>query len=180
MFVTLPHIEMRKQYWLLGILSVWGCSQTANKQSLKVDQQQIIHPFEIRVKNSDYSQGDNWTYVLTEQELKIIYREDVVGRKDTTLLTKALPISKTLKKISQIDFSQLQGVYANSCISDGSRITVQIKKEGYTRSAHIANYYRQEVGQLIGLLNSLTPDKYKIWYNKKALIALEKECKKNQ
>jgi hypothetical protein len=177
---SLPHIEMRTRYLLFGVLYIWGCSQVETGQPSNTNQQQRIRPFEIRVKNSDYSLGDNWTYVLTDRELKIIYREDVVGSKDTTLLSKTLPANDTLKLISEIDFSQLQGLYSNSCMSDGSRITVKITKDGYTRTAHLANYYRAEVGELIGLLNTLTPDKYKIRYDKEALVSFEKECEEIQ
>jgi hypothetical protein len=169
---------MRRKHRLIGLLCLtsclWCCSPNETLQKLENDQQ--IPVFQIKVRNSDYSMGDNWIYVLTERDLKIIYREDVVGSKDTVLFTKTLAGSDTLRKISRIDFSQLHGSYSNSCMSDGSQITVQVIKGSDTTAAHLANYYRAEVGQLIALLNSLAPDKYRIWYEKKALIALEKEC----
>jgi len=60
--------------------------------------------------------------------------------------------------------------YANLCIDDGSQITVTLKKDGKKKSVRLSNYYHDDIGKIIYLVNSLVPEKYKVWYDKQRLI----------
>ena len=90
---------------------------------------------------------------------------------------KSLQPSDTLQQISEINISQLKDYYANPCIEDGSQVTVVIKKGNEKKSVHVSNYYQEDIGKIIYLVNSLVPSKYKIWYDKDRLIADYKRCK---
>lgn len=132
--------------------------------------------FEITLINSDYSLAYSTFIVLTNRKLSIIYKGELVGEKDSLLFSTSVQQSDTLKQISNIDITQLKNYYSNDCVSDGTQITVDIKKNGFIKTVHVSNYYQEDVGKIIYLVNSLIPNKYQIWYDKKKLKAFDKLC----
>jgi len=114
--------------------------------------------------------------VLTEKQLKIIFKSDIVGEKDTLLFFQSLKPSDTLQQIREIHLSKLKEYYSNQCIEDGSQLTVTLKKDGKIKAVHLSNYYHDDIGKIIYLVNSLVPAKYKVWYDKEKLIADYKRC----
>ena len=135
-----------------------------------------IIPFQVVIINSDYAMAYSVQIFLTDKQIKIGYKSGLEGGKDTLLFFKAIQPSDTLKQISEIDLSKLKLRYFNDCIEDGSQITVILKRGNVIKSVHLSNYYQNDIGKIIYLVNSLVPEKYKVWYNKEKLIAEYKKC----
>jgi hypothetical protein len=141
------------------------------------EQKSYIKPFTASIINSNYAAAYSVVTVLNEKELKIIFRSGLVGARDTTVFAKALQLTDTLRQISEINLGQLKDYYANPCIDDGSQVTIVIKKDNKKKAVHLGNYYQEDIGKIIYLVNSLVPEKYKVWYDKETLIADYKRCK---
>lgn len=135
-----------------------------------------IKPFVANILNSDYSMSYGVLVVLTNKDIKIIFKSDVVGERDSVLFYKAILPSDTLRQISEIDLNNLKDYYSNSCIQDGSQITVVLKKGVREKRIHLSNYFQEDIGKLIYLVNSIIPERYRIWYDKGKLEADYKKC----
>lgn len=155
-----------------------SCSISNNReQSKDVNKNTKLTPFEVKLVNSDYSTRHSLLFILTEKELKVISKDDEVGKSDSLVLNKRLQQSDTLQQISNINIRGLQDYYYNECIKDGLQITLTIKKDNTQKSIHVSNYYQEDIGKIIYLINSIVPSKYKIWYNKEKLLGDNKRCK---
>jgi hypothetical protein len=83
-------------------------------------------------------------------------------------------IYELTEKKSENNFSKrLQ----NSWNEKSSQITVILKKREKIKRIHLANYYRDDIGLIIELINSLTPKEYEIVYDKKELLESMSRCK---
>ena len=154
-----------------------SCAQGSGKLNYIGGDDLNLKQFEITIYNSDYSMGYTLQYVLTEKDLKIIFIGGLEGEDDSTLFRVDIQPNVTLNKISNINLDSLQENYTNRCIEDGSQITVRLKKDSKIKMIHLSNYYQADIGLAIELINSLTPEKYKIWYDKKTLLNDQKNCK---
>ena len=161
---------------LLSVL-LFSCSDNSSKAQSNIDSKIDIKPFTASIFNSFYAEAYSVQTVLTDKELKIIFKSDLVGEKDTTVFLKILKPSDTLRQISEININQLKEYYSNPCIEDGSQVTVLFKKNGKSKSVHVSNYYQEDIGKIIYLVNSLVPEKYKVWYDKNKLLDDNKHCK---
>jgi len=156
----------------------FSCSNNNSSAQIKInDTKIVVKPFTVSILNSFYAEAYSVQTILTNEDLKIVFKGDLVGEKDTSVFVKSLQPSDTLQQISEINISQLKDYYANPCIEDGSQVTVVIKKGNEKKSVHVSNYYQEDIGKIIYLVNSLVPSKYKIWYDKDRLIADYKRCK---
>jgi hypothetical protein len=165
---------------IITVLALLSCGHNSIiGQSNGKTETPIIKPFEATILNSDYSMGYSVLAILTNKELKIVFKSDLVGEKDSVLFLKSLQPSDTLQQISSINLDSLKEYYSNNCISDGSQVTVTLKKNGKVKSIHLSNFYQDDVGKIIYLFNSLVADKYKVWYEKEKLIADYKRCNGN-
>ncbi|TXF75807.1 hypothetical protein [Chryseobacterium sp.] len=151
----------------------------ASGQDVNKTESVTIKPFEVTILDSDYSRAYSVLTILTNKELKIVFKSDLVGGKDSVLFSRPLQPSDILQQISIINLDSLKEYYSNDCIADGSQVTVTFKKNGTGKTVHLSNFYQEDVGKIIGLINSLVPDKYKVWYDKKELITDYKRCKGN-
>jgi len=136
-----------------------------------------LKPFEITIYSVDYSMAYTVQYVLTNKNFKIILRGELEGERDSILFRTALQANKTLKRLSHINIDNLHEYYSNPCIRDGSQIMIKLKKGFKNKTIHLSNYYQPDIGLAIELINSLTPKKYKIWYDKKTLLKEQENCK---
>ena len=166
----------------LIIILVLGLGSCNNLDSGKSDSGQTnknatIKPFEFIVINSDYSSAYAIGYKLTEKELSIVFHGGLVGDKDSIIFRRALQTSDTLLQLSNIDVKNLKEDYTNPCVCDGSQISVAFKKDNIEKYIHLSNYYEENIGKAIELINSLSPPKYKIWYDKKELLEEMTRCK---
>lgn len=162
------------------LLTFFSCAdQTTKGQVNSRPKNYDINSFEAIIVNSDYSMAYSIQTILTHKQLKIIFKSGLVGEKDSVLFSNSLQPSDTLQQISEINLSTLKGYYSNNCIEDGSQVTVTLKKGNDIKSVHLSNYYQEDIGKIIYLVNSLVPDKYKVWYDKEKLIADYKKCNGN-
>jgi hypothetical protein len=165
----------------LTILTFASCGQPADKSNeanIPTDTKYLSSkPFELTVYDADYSMAYALQYILTDKDLKIIFKGELEGEKDSTLFKTTLQPSETLSKLSNINIDSLQEYYSNPCIMDGSQVTVKLNKDNKTKTIHLSNYYQADIGLAIELINSLTPKKYKIWYDKATLLKDQENCK---
>jgi len=138
--------------------------------------QNDIKKFKVSIVNSDYSMAYSVLITLTNKKLEVTYSGELVGDKDSIIFSKDMAPSDTLRQISEINISNLKEYYTNSCISDGSQIIVRLIKNGQNKSVQLSNYYQEEIGKIIYLINSLVPTKYKVWYDKEKLLSDYKKC----
>src|SRR6185503_7769733 len=111
------------------ILTLFSCGQstTSAQRSAKVEGLNI-EPFEVTILNSDYSMAYSLLTILTNHDLKIVFKGGLVGEKDSILFSKSLGPSDTLQQISNIKLDSLKGYYSKDCISDGSQLSITLKK----------------------------------------------------
>ena len=152
---------------------------TESKSQNGVKGDYLIKPFTITIIDSDYSNSYAIATIVTEAQLTIIFKGSLIGEKDSIVYSVRLKTSETLRQISEVDIGSLEKGYSNDCVKDGSQITVKIKKGAKYNSVHLSNFYQEDVGRLISLVNSIVPDRYKIWYDKESLIADYMKCKGN-
>jgi len=88
-----------------------------------------------------------------------------------------LETDETLVKLSNINIDSLKKYYSNPCIRDGSQVIIKITKGRKSKVIQLDNYYQPDIGLAIELINSLVPEKYKIWYDKATLIRDLEKCK---
>ena len=173
-------MKINNSLFLIITLLLLSCADSKAKgQSNANAESFIIKPFEIDVFDSDYSMAYTIQTVITNSELKIVFYSGVVGEKDSVLFFFFFQPSGTLQQISNINLDSLKEYYSNTCISDGSQITVISKKNGREKSIRLCNYYHEDIGKAILLINSLVADKYQIWYDKKELMENYKICNGN-
>jgi hypothetical protein len=135
-----------------------------------------IRPFEVSISNADYSMAYSLLTILTHKEIRVIFQGGLQGEKDSLVFSKLLQPSDTVRQISAINLRKLKAYYSNQCINDGSQVTITLKKGGETKTVHVSNYYQEDIGKIIYLMNTLVPEKYKVWYDKEQLIAKYKKC----
>ena len=150
---------------LLIIITIASCGQNDKKSS-----DMSILPFELILYDANYSSGYTHKFVLTNKDLKIIFKGELEGEKDTTLFETDLPPNEALKNLSNISIDDLLENYSNPYIEDGSQITVNLKKNNKTKTIHLSNYYQPDIGFAIEFINGIVPAKYKINYNKERLL----------
>jgi len=156
---------------ILTCLSFTSCAQSTGKTT-----NTKIPPFELTVYDSDYSMAYSLQYVLTDKRLTIMFKSDLEGEKDTILFETQLSPNKALEHLSKIDIASLKESYENPCISDGSQISIKLLKDNKSKIVHLSNYYHYDVGIAIEIINTLVPEKYKIWYDKEVLLKGQKDC----
>ncbi len=172
-----------KMIRLLTILLVIALGYCVAKQSRNIKPESShLEPFKIIVTNYDYSMAYGLEYLLTEKNFKITLKGELEGETDSLIYSIKLRSNEalkteTLKTLSGINLNTLEDYYTNPCISDGSQISVELKKENTEKIVHLSNYYYKEVGLVIELINDLPPKKYKIWYNKDRLVEDQNKCK---
>jgi hypothetical protein len=139
-------------------------------------------PFELTVEDADYSMSQTFIYKISANKIEIFSRSDInivgmrKGENLDTVYKADLEGNATLKKLSNINLDNLKDGYFNHCIMDGSQVTVTLNKDGKSKTVHLSNYYQSDIGLVIELINTLTPKKYKIWYDKDILLKGQKDC----
>ena len=168
---------------ILTIFIIQSCGPKNNKGTFKsqlVDSQSSqpsIKPFKLTVYNSNYSLGYALQYILTDKQLQITYKGELEGESDSTLFRVALKPSYVLHKLSSIDIHSLQEYYSNPCIKDGSQLRVKVDTGNESKTIQLSNYYQADIGLAIVLINSLSPKRYEIWYDKATLLKDQENCK---
>ena len=135
-----------------------------------------INPFTLTLTDSDYSLAYALQYVVTEKDLKVVFRGEVEGEKDSILYYTPLPMSESLRALSRVELDSLHYYYRNLCIDDGSQLSITFKKGDKVMQVHLSNYYQQDVGIAIDLINEVTPEQYHIVYQKAKLLKAQLDC----
>lgn len=166
---------------IAGLLFLFYQKKFANTSVTKLANTDLVHdpiqPFEMRITNSNYSNAFSVAYLINQNELKIIFQGGLEGEKDSVIFQKHLQPSRSLQKLSAIKLDSLKRYYANPCVRDGSQIFVQIKKDSMEKQVQLSNFYQQDIGLAIEMINKLVPKKYIIWYDKKNLEQDMLNCK---
>jgi hypothetical protein len=168
----------RNNIFLITVMLVLSFFHKVKGQVHSTITKNIMQPFEVRITNMNYSMAFSTIAILNQKELKIQFKGGLKGENDTLLFSKFMTFSDTLKAISEIDIDKLEIYYSNECIDDGSQLGVSITKGDSTKYVYLSNYYQEDIGKIIYLINSLVPRQYKIWYDKEKLIADFKECER--
>jgi hypothetical protein len=174
---------MKRICTILIFLLFTSCRQAsdtpkvAGRSPYREKLQQHLKPFKLTVYSFNYSLAYALQYVLTEKEPQVLFNGELEGEKDMTLFRTALPPTSALQKISSIDFSSLQEYYVNPCIKDGSQLTVRLDIGTVSKTTQLSNFYQPDVGEAIELINRITPEKFRIWYDKKTLLEDQENCK---
>lgn len=87
---------------------------------------------------------------------------------------KYLEIRNKLDKV-QID-NNLKSIYFNECLIDGLEFQFELIINEKKSETFIQNYYHPGIDKVLALVNSLTPEEYKIEYNSEELIREYEEC----
>src|SRR5688572_27254807 len=129
-------MKTNTSYLLISlILTLYSCGdgKTIGQSSGRVDRLSI-EPFEVTIFNGDYSMAYSLLTILTNNELQIVFKGGLVGEKDSVLFSRSLRPSDTLQEISKIKLDSLKENYSNDCMSDGSQVSVTLKKNGKEKS----------------------------------------------
>ena len=142
-------------YFILLAFTFLLCvNNKANGQNNKKIVSLSIKPFEATILNSDYSMAYSVLTILTNNKLTIVFKSGLVGEKDSVIFSKSLQPSDTLQQINNINFYSLKEYYSNECVSDGSQVTVTLTKNEIKKIIHLSNFYQEDVGKIIYLINS--------------------------
>lgn len=153
-----------------------SCEHTKKRTSV-VTTENVIEPFELTVINFDYSLAYGIAYKISNEDLQIIFKGELEGEKDTTLFQTKLESSPQLKNLGTIAFyNNLNDSYSNPCIADGSQINVRFVKGEIKKSIHLSNYYQEDIGKIIDLINRIVPSKYQIHYDQNKLEEYLRNC----
>jgi hypothetical protein len=133
-------------------------------------------PFEINITSYDFAAAYGLQYLLTNKELKIIFKGELEGERDTILFSISLEPNEKLRTLGNLNLDSLKDYYENPCIDDGSQISVEIKKNNKQKNIHLSNYFHQDIGLAIEIVNSLTPKDFKIWYDQEKLTKRLIDC----
>jgi len=183
---SLAHIKMRRSLFVLLLILV-SCGQVSNKPGKsntgKENPKIKLIPFELIVEDQDHCMSHTFIYKFSDKKMEIFSRCDVniigmrKGENIDTVYRSDLKCNETLKMLSNINLDSLQEGYFNRCIIDGSQLNVKLSKDNKSKTIYLGNYYQADIGLAIELINKLTPEKYKIWYDKEALLKKQEECK---
>ncbi|MGN6568530.1 MAG: hypothetical protein ACTHJ0_11285 [Flavipsychrobacter sp.] len=169
---------MNKTLLILAVLLLCMNASFAQKShaKMKVNSHPTVPQYKLVVYAEDYALAYTLEYILTEDSLKIVNKAELVGEKDSMFFQKALSTSPSLKKIVNADMDKLKTNYSTPCVRDGSQVTVIFARGNKSKIVHLSNYYQPDIGSIIELINSLVPQKFTIWYDKKELTETMKRC----
>jgi hypothetical protein len=137
-----------------------------------------VSPFTLTLADSDYSLAYARHYIVTEKDLTVVFKGEVEGERDSILYYTPLPLSESLRALSPVELDSLQEYYRNPCIDDGSQLAIHFQKGTKAKQVHLSNYYQKDIGIAIDLINTVLPEKYRIWYQKETLLRAQLECSK--
>ena len=159
-------------YLLATNISLLVLSSVAFAQTSQQIKNTGIEPFEIAIISGTYDyMAHRLLITLTDKELKIFDQTGMAEMKDSLLFSKLLSTSDTLSQIIKVNLDQLKYGYLNPCVANGSQFYLSITKNGKWKKVYLGNYYQQEVGNLLFLVNMIVPEKYRVWYDKESLDA---------
>ena len=160
--------------WKVFIILAFVFLATSCGQSKRIKnedkQRLVVEPFTLTVIAYNYAdqllKGES-KYILTENKLEIL-NISAIGGKEIVLISKDLTPNKTLIQLSTMKIDTLKDFYNNTQIMSisGDEINLEFRSKGKIKEIHLHSYYNEQIGFIIYLLNDLTPEEYKIRYDK--------------
>ncbi len=136
----------------------------------------ITQPFELSILDYNSKLPYSVLYTISNKELKIIKKGFKKYNKDSILFSiNNLPLNIT-NQITNIKIDSLSVFYATKCQNNNDIKSFQFKKNGKSKKIILQNYYQDELSSSILIINELVPEKYKIQYNKEAIILEMNNC----
>jgi len=166
-----------KIYLFLFLAALASACESRSKTETTVSEVTEIKPFTLIINDYDYSAAYQLQYRITEKELKITFKSELEGEKDSTLFTKQLKTNDELRKLSGLNLDSLKDNYQNPCVEDGNQILIHLERDNKKKSVHLSNYYHPQISPVIDLMNGLVPERYRIYHNKEELIKGIQDCK---
>jgi hypothetical protein len=133
-------------------------------------QEKVVNPFQLNIKYSTLVSSIKIR--LTKDKIDILNFRN----KDSVVFSQNIKYSDTLQMISEMDVSKLNDYYSNACIDDGISLAIYYTRNKLSKTIILDNYYQNDIGEVVEYVNSLIPRKYKIWYDKNALISEYEKC----
>jgi len=135
-----------------------------------------IIPFELSILDFNSRLPYSVLYTLSNNEMKIIKKGIQKSKRDSVLFSiNNLSLNKT-NQVANIKIDSLSVFYATRCQKNYDIKSFQFKKNGKSKNIILQNYYQKELCESILIINKLIPTKYKIQYNKEAIILEMNNC----
>ncbi len=177
---------MRKIVPFIVLFCLLSCGQGVESVPDKAEKNHVLEkpePFELIVEKHSSFLPHTTMYILTEKDIHIVGRCNIVFAGapedksiDTAYYAPLMP-SGILTELASVDLDSLDTYYQSKCIIiGGNQLTVHFRKGNRYKRVHLSNYYCTEVGEIIEMVNAVTPNEYKIWYGKKELEEWMHEC----
>jgi len=167
--------------WKVFIILTFVFFATSCGQSKRIKnedkQRLVVEPFTLTVIAYNHAErllkGES-KYILTENKLEIV-NIAAIGGKENVLISKDLTTNRTLIQLSTMKIDTLKDFYNNSQImsTSGDEINLEFRSMGKVKEIHLHSYYNEQIDFIISLLNELTPEEYKIRYDKPITRAIQ-------
>ena len=176
----IPVIAMTLMFFAACGQSTIKPGEGNNNENKQIGNEMINQkPFKLMIADADYLMAIVYHFILTENSFEIIFKGGLEGEKDSAVFKLDIIPDSILNRLATIEIGHLEEKYVNPCISDGSQLKVTWEAKDYNKTVRLSNYYQPDIALLIDMINSLTPEKYRIWYDKEKLLMDFKKCKGN-
>ena len=146
-------------------LLIQSCGRSSN--NYRGGKDILKSPFEMTLYDSDYSLAYSRIYTLEADSLHILFKSGIVGESDDVVYEGKLSEEeqKTIARFfNNFPIEKLESEYIKANVDDGDQKLFIFKIGTTEKKIHVSNYYKDEIADLVGLLNELVPIEYKIKY----------------
>jgi hypothetical protein len=146
-------------------LSILSCGGDENESFEGGDE--LKREFSVEIYDSDYSQASSRKYRLASSSLQIVLLSGVVGEGDSIVYERLLSKQEKLEVkefVTAFPLTTLQNTYVTPAMSDGDQKVFVFAVGKIKKQVKVANYYQEDLGALINLMNGLVPNEFKISY----------------
>ncbi len=163
--------------------SIWEIENLRIKDSLRLNPYQ--GKFRFWVSDVNKAENSRNTYSISNDSLIIKegpydfiylaknYSHDSVFYKKA-LTEKEKIILADIEKIIATD--SLEESYNNFCIIDGSIISFSFESAKISKDVTVSNSYNLTIASVVEFINTISPNRYKLWYDKKTLLKQQNDC----
>jgi aromatic ring-opening dioxygenase LigB subunit len=101
------------------------------------------------------------------------YSKDVVSFRKSLSQSEKERLSAIEKRIGSDSLSKS---YFNICIMDGQNLSFSFESASFSKDVTVSNFYNETIAFVIDLVNTMTPKKYRLWYDKEFLLKQQNAC----
>lgn len=156
-----PHVGFAMLFALC--LSILSCSESKDDKSERG--LALEGEFSVVLYDSDYAQALSRMYRLDRISIRIVMTGSVVGESDSVVYDRQLSESEKLRVadfFGDFPLTALQDHYATPAVEDGDQKVFVFAIGNVEKQVQVANYYQNDLGAVVDLLNSLVPDEFRI------------------